>query len=107
MLRDVITMLLPHPNRTHLAGGGVCFSTSTICDWQTIGVREYDPDGPARVRDLFIYLAGWAPCTYDLYGSVFSLRAWSRVFKTGTSRDEEKEGSLWLIRLREHRTRVP
>ena len=49
-----------------------------ICDWQAIGVREYDPDGPARVRDLFIYLAGWAPCTYDLYGSVFSRRAWLR-----------------------------
>ena len=27
---------------------------------------------------FFIYLAGWAPCTYDLYGSVFSLRAWLR-----------------------------
>jgi hypothetical protein len=29
MLRDVIPMLLPHPNRTHLAGGG-CFSTSSL-----------------------------------------------------------------------------
>ena len=31
----------------------------------------------------------------------------AQVFKTRTSRDEEKEGSLWLIRLQEHRTRVP
>ena len=58
--------------RTHLAVAP-CLSTSTICDWQAIGVRKYDPGGPARVRDLLIYLAGWAPYTYDLYRSIFSL----------------------------------
>ena len=83
MLRDVIPMLLPLFYRTHLARGGGCLSTSTICDWQAIGVRKYDPDGPARVRDLFIYLAGCAPCTYDLYGSVYYHYVHSSGFQGG------------------------
>ena len=107
MLRDVIPMLLPHPNRTHLAGG-VCLSTSTICDWQAIGVRKYDPDGPARVRNLFIYRAGTRVCSVHLRPLrkriITTCRA--QVFKAGTSRDEEKEGSSWRIRLREQRTRI-
>ena len=87
MLR-VIPMLLPHP-----PGCGSLLSRSTICGWQAIGVRKYDPGGPARVRNLLIYLAGWAPCTYDLHGSVFSLYVpGSGLFKAGTSPDEEKEG---------------
>jgi hypothetical protein len=28
---------------------------STICDWQAIGVRRYDPDGPVRVLGLHYY----------------------------------------------------
>ena len=78
MLRDVIPMPRPHPSGCGSFVLAACLSTSTICDWQSIGVRRYDPDRHARVPDLLCYLAGWALCTCDLYGSVFLLRAWLR-----------------------------
>ena len=80
---------------------------STICDWQAIGVRRYDPDGPARVLGLHYYRPRWALITRHLYGSTFSLRAWLRSSRRDSALDEEKEGSLWRIRLRVlRRTRI-
>ena len=53
-------MLRPHPPGCGSLLVGGPRSLTMVCDWQSIGVTRYVPDGPARVQDLMIYLAGWA-----------------------------------------------
>ena len=63
----------------------------------------------SRVLGLHYYRFRWALrrlSTRHLYGSTFLLRAWLGSSRRDSDLDEEKEGSLWLIRLREQRTRI-
>jgi hypothetical protein len=68
---------------------------------------RYNPDGPARVLGLHYNPPWWALNTRHLYGSAFLLHTWLRSSRRDSRVDEEKESSLWLMRLQEQRTRVP